>query len=168
MSRQRLDLAATRMAESRALTSRFLDEIDDDAWFWQPHEGVTHVAWQVGHLASAEYALRLSRPRGVKESDEELIPEKLRKMYGRGSTPDPDPSANYSPQELRRALDAVHAKANEELSQLSDADLDVPLDRPHPVFKTVLGAVEFAPQHEMIHWGQMALLRRLKGASARW
>jgi len=45
----------------------------------------------------------------------------------------------------------------------SDAELDVPVEQPHPVFTTKLEAVEYAPQHELIHAGQIALLRRLMG-----
>ena len=33
------------------------------------------------------------------------------------------------------------------------AELNVPVEQPHPVFKTKLEAVEYAPQHELVHAG---------------
>jgi long-subunit fatty acid transport protein len=44
-----------------------------------------------------------------------------------------------------------------------DVELDMPVERPHPVFKTKLAAVEYCEPHEMVHAGQIALLRRLMG-----
>ena len=45
----------------------------------------------------------------------------------------------------------------------ADAELDAPIEQPHPAFKTKMEAVEFCSQHEMVHAGQLALLRRLMG-----
>ena len=42
---------------------------DPAEWFRQPTEGVTHIAWQVGHLALAEYWLTLERIRGRRPDD---------------------------------------------------------------------------------------------------
>jgi hypothetical protein len=39
----------------------------------------------------------------------------------------------------------------------------VPLEQPRPLFKTKLGAIEWCAQHEFVHAGQIALLRRLMG-----
>jgi hypothetical protein len=46
---------------------------------------------------------------------------------------------------------------------VDDSELDNPTDPPHAVFKTKLGAIEFSPQHELVHAGQIAMLRRLMG-----
>jgi hypothetical protein len=58
---------------------------------------------------------------------------------------------------------AVHQQALTELGQWTDAELDVPVEQPHPVFKTKLGSVEWCSQHELVHAGQIAFLRRLMG-----
>ena len=57
----------------------------------------------------------------------------------------------------------VHHQALAELPMVDDAELDNPTDPPHPVFKTKLGAIDFSSQHELVHAGQIAMLRRLMG-----
>ena len=42
----------------------------------------------------------------------------------------------------------------------------VPVAEPHPLFETKLGAVDYAAGHEMVHNGQIGLLRRLMGKPA--
>ena len=64
-------------------------------------------------------------------------------------------------------FDRVHAQAVEELSQYTDEQLDVPSEPSHPAFTTHLGAVGFASQHELLHAGQIVLLRRLMGKEAK-
>src|SRR6185369_320780 len=71
----RLQLAFEQITFVRSYTTRLLDSIKLDDWFRQPAGGVTHVAWQVGHLAMAEYRLALERLRGVRPEDADLIPQ---------------------------------------------------------------------------------------------
>jgi len=58
----------------------------------------------------------------------------------------------------------VRKQAVEELGQLADSVLDEPTEKPHPMFSTKLGALAFCPLHEMLHAGQIGLLRRLSGS----
>ena len=128
-----------------------------------PREGVTHIAWQVGHIAVAEYYLTLQRIRGKRPEDGELIPEELMGLFGKGSIPQADASAYPSPDDIRQMFDRVHLRAVEEVGSLQDGILDEATDPPHPMFSTKLGALSFCPQHEMLHAGQIGLLRRLSG-----
>jgi uncharacterized damage-inducible protein DinB len=55
----------------------------------------------------------------------------------------------------------------EELNGFSDGLADQPIEPPeHPMFKRKLDAMIFSAQHEFIHAGQIALLRRLLGHDA--
>lgn len=49
------------IGRAREYTNYLLSGTDPDDWFRMPHEGVSHIAWQVGHLAFAEYSLALKR-----------------------------------------------------------------------------------------------------------
>ena len=49
------DLARRQIEFARRYTLILLQDLDDADWFRQPSEGVTHIAWQVAHLAMAEY-----------------------------------------------------------------------------------------------------------------
>jgi uncharacterized damage-inducible protein DinB len=163
--------AAERAVESirraREYTVHLLGDIPTDDWFRMPHERVSHVAWQVGHLAFAEYRLALQRIRGQKPGDEQLIAPAFLEKFGRNSTPLGDPSAYPPPDEIRRVFDAVHRRALEEVSSTSDAVLAEPAD-PHPRFSTKAGSLVWCAEHEMMHAGQVGLLRRLLGKPPLW
>jgi DinB superfamily len=162
-ARSRLESAIERLKFSRQFTSQFLAGIADGEWFWHPSELTTHLAWQIGHLAVAEYNLCLRRIRGRTEADEALISDNYIECFKLGSTPVADP-AKYPPvSDIQRVFAAVHERALAELAGRTDAELDVPVEQPHPVFKTKLGSIEWCSQHEMVHAGQIALLRRLMG-----
>jgi hypothetical protein len=163
MSRARIDVSLARMRAARHFTSQFLNDVGPEEWFWHPPGLVTHVAWQIGHLAAAQYMLCLQRLRGARDADQFLISEDFLARFGRGSTPASGAQNNPPQEEIRRVFNGVFEQSLAELADPSDADLDVPLPQPHPAFRTKLEAVEFCPMHEMVHAGQIALLRRLMG-----
>ena|SRR6516162_1282572 len=49
----RLQLAVEQILFARNYTIRLLDQTPVTEWFRQPPDGVSHIAWQVGHLAFA-------------------------------------------------------------------------------------------------------------------
>jgi hypothetical protein len=141
-----------------------LDAIDAGDWFRQPPGGVTHVAWQVGHIAVAQYYLALARVRGPKDADADLIPEAMFGAFGKGSEPSGAAAAYPSVDAIRGTFDGVHEAALECVRGLTEDVLDEKVDKPHPMFDTKGQALLFCPHHEMIHAGQIGLLRRLMGA----
>ena len=164
---QRDDALAT-MQMARDYTNNLLADVAEDDWFRMPTEGVTHLAWQLGHLAIAQYRLLMFQLRGDVPSDAELIDPSYTALFGRGSAPDPD-AAKYPPlSEIRATFDRVHAQALEEVLRYNEQALAAPPHTPHRSFTTKLGAVAWAPQHEFIHCGQIGLLKRLLGYSAKW
>ncbi len=162
-STSRLQSAINTIRGSRVFTSQFLKDLGDGEWFWSPPQYTTHLAWQVGHIATAQYSLCLCRARGRTSADESLISDKFMETFTLGSKPMGDPAQNPPLDEIKRVFNAVHEQTIAELAGRTDAELDLPLDEPHPRFKTKLAAVEFSPLHEMVHAGQIAMLRRLMG-----
>ena len=160
-----LELAMKQIRIARLYTKDMLSHIDDADWFSQPSEGVTHVAWQVGHLAVAQYGLALKRVWGEQQEDEELIPTEFRKQFGKGSVPVPDRDAYPSPDEIRVVFDGVYKQTLDELKDLPEESLSESAGDPHPMFKTKLEALQWCASHEFIHAGQIALLRRLFGSA---
>lgn len=162
-NRTRLEIAVKQIEFARKYTLGLIADIADNDWFRSPSEAATHVAWQAAHLAMAEYGLCLFRLRGRHTEDLQLMSSDFRKKFSKGSIPNPDPQQNPTPAEIRDVLHRVHQQALTELAGYTDADLDMPVDEPHAVFNTKLGAVYFCSAHEMIHAGQIGLLRRLLG-----
>jgi len=163
MTATRLELARQQIQFARDYTLSLLEDIEEARWFWQPPGHGTHVAWQVGHLAMAQYGLCLFRMRGRRPGDTELMSSSFRKKFSKGTTPDPDPANNPSPAEIREVFHRVHRQAMEELPTYSETVLHEPVDMPYAVFPVKLGGLFFCAMHEMIHAGQLGLLRRLMG-----
>jgi hypothetical protein len=163
-----VQIALGQLKRARRYTCRLLDHTDPAAWFDQPADGVTHIAWQVGHLATLQYRLALERMRGRRPEDERLIAQRFMASFVRESVPNPDPLANPSPEHLRQVFDRVHRQALHELEALTEEDLREPALMPHPLFDTKLGSLLWCAQHEMLHAGQIGLLRRLLGYPPLW
>ena len=164
----RLDLAIEQIVFARNYTIRLLDAIKTEDWFRQPACGVSHVGWQVGHLAFAEYRLALWRIRGAQPQDESLFSQEFVRLFGANSVPDADPAKYPAPVEVRGVLGRVHEQALRELSGLDEAELDQPVPHPHPFAKTKLLALLWCAHHEMLHAGQIGLLRRQLGYPPIW
>ena len=163
-----LETVVSQIQFARRYTERLLDQIEPAEWFKMV--GVTHVAWQVGHLAFAQYSLGLERIRGPRAGDAELYPPLYSTLFGGDSVPNPDPVHNPSPAELRDVFDRVHRQLVEELqtSGFTDAELDAPFATQHPLCQTRGELLFWCCTHEMVHAGQIGLIRRLLGQAPLW
>ena len=155
-----------RLAEMRRYTLMVLDGVKDEDWFRFPDGCWTHIAWQVGHIAIAEYGLTMKHVRGALPTDD-FIPPEYSDLFGRGSTP---AAAVDSPSvdEIRSVFEAVHVKATEEVPTYSEELLAESVGFEHPLFKTKGNAVSWCANHEMTHAGQITLLRRMLGYEIRF
>jgi hypothetical protein len=158
-----LSLALQQIEFARSYMLGILAEIDEADWFTMPPGCPTHVAWQVGHLAMAEYGLCLFRQRGRQEVDLELMSSNFRKLFSRGSLPEAEPTKYPNPAEIRATLDRVHAQVLREAPEFTPERLKEPVEPPFAVEATKLGCLLFCSHHEMLHAGQLGLLRRLLG-----
>jgi hypothetical protein len=178
----RIEIVQRLLESSRQYTLSLLEGLSDDDWFWTPDRGLgdgvsatdpaaeptdavygSHIAWQVGHIAMAEYGLLLFRQRGRAEVDLELMPGSFRKRFAKGSQPSPDRTAYPEPSEILSQLEKIRTQVLLELPGYDPASLDDPLDPPTAGYATKYGAMLMAPQHEMLHCGQIGVLRRMLG-----
>ena len=104
---QRLDIAKRQLHSARQYLLEMLDGLEEDDWFWMPESKTTHIAWQVGHVAMAQYGLTLFRQRGRADIDSELMPGRIRKRLMKGTTPEPDRTLYASPEELIQSRNAA-------------------------------------------------------------
>ncbi len=159
----RLEIAIKHLEGIRVYTRTMLNGLEPDDWFWTPTPAITHIAWQVGHLAMAEYGLLLFRQRGRADVDSELMTGKFRKLFMKGTTPSNLASDYPDPAEIIATLDRVRTQSMLELPTFDGPGLDEPLDPPHMGYANRYGCLLFAGDHEMLHCGQIGLLRRLMG-----
>jgi hypothetical protein len=156
-----LELARKQIEFARAYTLQLVEDITADKWFTIPMGAVSHIGWQVGHLAMAEYGLTLLRIRDRQVEDNELISKDFLRLFKKGSTPG---AGGYpSVVELRETLDRVHQRALVEMSTYNASQLAEPLPAPTAVYPNKLGSLLFCAAHEMLHAGQIGALRRMLG-----
>lgn len=155
------ELARKQIEFAREYTHSLLVDLDDADWYRMPTGFSSHVAWQVGHLAMAQYGLCLFRQRGRAEVDTTLMSSSFRKQFSRGSQPAPASAGSPSPAEIRDVLQRVHEQALRELPTFSESQLAETVEMPYAALPTKLGALLFCSHHEMLHAGQIGVLRRL-------
>jgi hypothetical protein len=153
---------------ARTYTNNLIDHVPPGDWLRQPAEGVTHIAWQVGHLAMAQYRMVLARVRGLRPEDEELISAAFIKHFGGQSVPDPEPAHNPTVDEIRAVFLRVHQQVLDDLLHMEEKELDAPPLLPHKLCQTKRDALVWCAHHEMLHAGQIGLLRRLLGHRPLW
>ncbi len=158
-----LSLALQQIEFARNYTLSLLADIDEGEWFCLSEGCPTHLAWQVGHLAMAEYGLCLYRQRGRQPIDRELMPGEFRKKFSRGSAVESDAGQYPSASEIRAVFDRVHAQVLQESQSFEPQQLAEAVDMPYAVEATKLGSLYFCSHHEMLHAGQIGLIRRLLG-----
>jgi hypothetical protein len=158
-----LDLAIQQIEFARNYTLSLLADIGEVDWYRLPAGCPSHLAWQIGHLAMAEYGLCLFRQRGRQEIDRELMPSDFRKAFSRGSKPEKDPAKLLSPTDIRATFDRIHDQVLKEAPSFTADNLKESVEAPFAVEATKLGSLYFCSHHEMLHAGQIGLLRRLLG-----
>jgi hypothetical protein len=151
------------MEFARNYTLGLISEIPEELWQQTPAGIPSHFAWQIGHLAVAQYGLMLFRQRGRAEGDVELMPGWFRKRYSRGTNPIEDLSPHPDRQTMLGMLDRIHHAAMAFMRETSPESLLEPTEMPFTAYPIKLGAFLFCPLHESIHSGQIGLLRRAHG-----
>jgi hypothetical protein len=160
--------ASDQIRTTRQFVLTVLEGIDDNLWFRMPSEGVTHIAWQVGHLAVAHYRLGIVRLREARPEDAAWFPADFIKLFGQGTMPVADPTAYPPVEEIRNVFHAVHEYVLSELPNYTDEQLEEPSLIPHPLYKKKIDSLWWCSRHEAMHAGQIALLKRLMGLPDRW
>ena len=61
-----------QIERTRVATHQMIERVPHEFWFEMP-SGITHVAWNVGHIAVAEYFLGMIFVRVTKNEDARLI-----------------------------------------------------------------------------------------------
>ena len=157
------ELACQQIEFARQYTRELVSGVADHDWFTIPVGNVSHIAWQVGHLAMAQYGLTLMRMRDRRAEDEQLISKDFLRCFKKGSEPVADASVYPSPAEIRSVWEGVHQQALSEIPTFSNSLLSEPLPAPTAVYPNKLGSLLFCSAHEMLHAGQIGVLRRQLG-----
>lgn len=154
-----------QIRSAREYTISLIDDLRPDDWFQMPTPPISHIAWQVGHIAMAQFRLCLERLRNLQPGDWDLISKDFLRKFAKGTVPVDDAAMYPQPSEILAVFSRVHEVVLQEIPEYRGSDLDTSFRNPHPIFKTKKEALLFSAQHEMLHAGQIGMLRRLLGKS---
>lgn len=148
---------AYSLATSQALLKRFVADLSAEDYLHRPTPKANCAAWIVGHVALSDRNVlkRLEAP--LPE-----LPEGFERRFSRAEgCPEAEEFGDVSGlvkifEEHRNRLIAASRSAPPE-------QLNKPMERPHPMFKTVGEMVNFMALHSTMHAGQISTIRRSLG-----
>jgi len=158
-----IELARRQIEDVRAYTMTLLEATPTDLWYVTPEGGKSHIAWQVGHLAFAQYALCLVRVRGRQEGDDVFLPPTFRRRFSKKSDPAAITAADFSVELIQKVFAEVHRQVLSEFESFTLEALQEEIPLPYLVYPNKLGALLMSSHHEMLHAGQIGLIRRCLG-----
>jgi hypothetical protein len=158
---QAKDAIRQSIQTSDMITGKYLEDLDDSAFFARPVAGMNHIAWQLGHLISSERG----SIEAIKPGSCPPLPEGFDAMHGKETAGSDDPKAFLSREEYLNLWKAQRAATLAVLDSLDDADLDAPApERMRAWCPTVGHAMNMmGGLHAMMHVGQYVAVRRSLG-----
>ena len=139
----------------------YLSDLSDADLLVRPVPAANHIAWQLGHLISAEVHLLTAVLAG-----REVAPAagRLRGEAQQGERPASTPPTSSSRRASTSACTAGPGGDDRRLEKLSDADLDRPTTGDMAKFAPTVGALLLLnANHTMMHVGQFTAVRRKLG-----
>ena len=151
------DVIAHALTTSQFMFRRFLADLSPQDYLHRPAPGANCAAWIVGHLALSDRSVlrRLGAP--LPE-----LPEGFEKRFSRDEgCPQAEEFGDVTvvapifDEHRKRLIEAVRA--------MPPGELDRPMEKPHPMFRTVGEMVTFMALHATMHAGQVSTIRRSLG-----
>jgi len=139
------------------MVNGYVGDITAEELMTRPVPTANHIAWQLGHLISAErHLVETAVPGSMPE-----LPAGFAERYGRGKPVTDDPADYLSKDEYLRLAQDVRAATLKALDKLAPADFNKPIEgRVPPFVKTVGDAFLMIGSHWVLHAGQWVVLRR--------
>jgi hypothetical protein len=151
--KQSLDLAAF-------CVDGYLQDLSDEDLLIRPTTEANHMAWQLGHLITAEHNLINMVCPGLMPE----LPEGFAERYTKETSKLDDPSAFHTKQEYLDAMKQQRDGTLAALDKTSDEALENPTPEEVQEYAPTIGATfALQPMHWMMHSGQWAIVRRKLG-----
>jgi len=142
------------------ILSQYVSDLTDAELLMRPVPGANHIAWQLGHLISAEISLLSAFPGGSRIE----LPAGFAERHGKETAAVEPPKNFLSKAEYLSIFKKVREQTFAKLDALPEADLDKKNTGPIPQFCPTIGSLFLlVANHQMMHGGQFAVLRRKLG-----
>jgi len=145
---------------SAFVVNAYLEDLSDEELFVRPTENTNHIAWQLGHLITAENGM-ISQVCPGSMPD---LPEGFAAQYTKETSAFDDPEKFHSKADYLRLMAEQRAATLSALEQVSDEDLDQPAPEEMREYAPTVGATfAVVATHAMMHSGQWVIVRRQLG-----
>jgi hypothetical protein len=151
----------TALKSTQSLLNVWLGDLDDADLLVRPVPGANHIAWQLGHLITAEIGIVKSV---VPDALYPELPKGFAEQHGK-ETAAQEPAKGF----LGKAgyldlFNQVRQVTLETVGKLTDADLDKPTTGRLAQFAPTVGAMlVLVSNHTLMHGGQFTVVRRKLG-----
>ena len=154
---QAKDLILQSIAVGDMVMGKYLEDLDEKAFFVRPVEGMNTIAWQIGHLISSERGMI----EGVKPGSCPTLSEEFDAIHKTEGCAIDDPSKFPTKAEYLAAWKAQRAATTAALESMSDADLGAPApEKMRQMCPTVGHVFNLTGLHALMHVGQFVAVRR--------
>jgi hypothetical protein len=142
------------------IINAYIGDLKDADLFIRPVPGMNHIAWQMGHLISAE-----NRFVGmVKPGACPPLPAGFEEAYSKETTTIDDPAKFHTLAQYQELWKAQRAATMAVLDGCSDEELDKKEVEKFPEWApTVAALLAMSGTHALMHCGQFVAVRRLLG-----
>ena len=164
-----LACAKAQIIAARSYTLELLEQTPQSLWFHAPPGSRTHIAWQVGHLAMAQYRLGIYFVRQPQADDQAVLSQTFMDHFRKGTSADAPEESLPPLGEIRAAMDRIHQHILATWDRYESLDMHShALCHPHRIVTTRIDALFWMARHEMIHAGQIGMIRRMLGCASMW
>ncbi|REK06067.1 MAG: DinB family protein [Planctomycetota bacterium] len=151
--------AKTSLAQADLVVNYYLQDLTDAELLARPLPDCNHIAWQLGHLISAERMMLEKLAPGKTEP----LPEGFEAAHNKETAKIDDASKFRSKDEYLKLAAGVRAQTLSLLEAMSAEDFDRPLENAMPGVKVAGDLFFFISMHWLMHSGQWAIVRRSLG-----
>lgn len=152
------DLLRGALTMSQHMLASYLSDLSDADLLVRPVPGANHIAWQLGHLITAERGMGAQIPGAV-------YPELPAGFAERHTKETASKDAGFGTKaEYLDLFNKVRQATIDAVAKLSDADLDKPTEgRMAQMVPTVAALIGLNSDHVQMHGGQFSVVRRKLG-----
>lgn len=138
----------------------YLGDLTDDDLLVRPVDGANHIAWQLGHLITAEHDLI----EGVAPGSMPPLPEGFKEKHAKETSSSDDKSGFLGKAKYLELWKQQREGTLAALAKTSDDDLSKPSpEHLRQFFPTVGAVLSMQGGHAVMHAGQWAVIRRKLG-----
>lgn len=151
---------ANSLKMSQGLLKTYLGDLTDSEIMQRPAAGANHIAWQLGHIISAEQQLFS----GVFPESYRPLPEGFAQKHSKETCGNDQAQDFYPVKTYVEVMEQVRADTLKALDEIPDAKLDqASPERLQRIAPKLGDMFLFASAHFLMHSGQIAVLRRALG-----